>query len=129
MRYIQTMLAGLLVLAPVFPALATSEVATGCEAKRKDIEQEIDYARTQGNNHRLSGLEKALSELNANCTNEGLLAERKSDVRKKELKVEKSRQELAEAQIDGRADKIRKKQRKLEDAQDELNEAKSMLNK
>lgn len=129
MKHTQTLLAGLLVLAPTFSALASSQAATGCEAKRLNIEQQIDNARTHGNNHRVTGLEKALYELNANCTDEGLRAEREADVRKKERKVESRRQELAEAQADGRTDKISKKQRKLEDAQAELNEARTMLNK
>lgn len=127
MKHTQVLMAGLLVIAPTCSALAASQAATGCEAKRLNIEQQIDYARTYGNSHRVSGLEKALSELNANCTDEGLRAERESDVRKKERKVEKRRQELAEAQADGRQDKISKKQQRLEEAQDELNEARTML--
>lgn len=125
MKHTKLLLAGMLILAPTFSTLA----ATGCEAKRQNIEQQIDYARTQGNSHRVAGLEKALSEAKANCTDEGLRAERKSDVLKKEQKVEERRQELAEAQADGRADKISKKQQKLEEAQAELDEAKSQLNK
>ena len=129
MKHTQILLAGLLVLSPAFSALAASQTATGCDAKRLNIEQQIDYARTHGNSHRISGLEKALSELNANCTDEGLHAERESDVSKKEQKVEERRQELAEAQADGRTDKINKKQKKLEEAQAELNEARAMLTK
>ena len=129
MKHTQILLAGLLVLAPTFSTLAASQTATGCEAKRLNIEQQIDYARTHGNSHRINGLEKALSELNANCTDEGLRAERESNVRKKERKVEDRRQELTEAQADGRIDKINKKQRKLEEAQAELNEARTMLTK
>lgn len=129
MKPTKLLLAGMLVLAPASSALAAPQAATGCEAKRQDIEQQIDYARTHGNSHRVAGLEKALSEVNANCTDEGLRAERESDVRKKEQKVKERRQELAEAQADGRADKISKKQQKLEEAQAELDEAKGMLNK
>ncbi|WP_324280012.1 DUF1090 domain-containing protein [Enterobacter ludwigii] len=129
MKHTQILLAGLLVLAPLFSVQADSQVTTGCEAKRLNIEEQIDYARAHSNNHRIAGLEKALSELNANCTNEGLRAERESDIRKKELKVEERRQELAEARADGRPDKISKKQQKLEDAQYELNEARNRLNK
>ena len=125
MKPCKTILAGLLILAPALSVQA----ATGCEAKRLDIEQQIDYARVNDNNHRIAGLEKALSELNAHCTDEGLRAERESRVKDKELKVEERRKELAEAQTDGRADKIAKKQRKLEEAQAELDEARSMINK
>lgn len=129
MKHIKTLLVSMLILTPAFSTLAASLSASGCEAKRQNIEQQIDYARAHGNNHRIAGLEKALSEVNSNCTDQGLRAERESDVRKKEEKVEERRRELAEAQADGRTDKINKKQKKLEEAQAELDEAKSRLNK
>jgi len=125
MNYAKMLAAGLLVMTPVFSALA----ATGCEAKRQSIEHELSYAIANGNSHRVGGLEKARSELNANCTEEGLRAERESDVRKKEHKVEELRQELAEAQAEGRQDKINKKGRKLSEAQAELDDAKNMIDK
>ncbi|QPF30598.1 DUF1090 domain-containing protein (plasmid) [Klebsiella sp. BDA134-6] len=125
MKSCKTILVGLLILTPVLSVQA----ATGCEAKRLNIEQQLDYARANGNKHRIAGLEKALSELNTNCTDEGLRAERESKVKDKELKLEKRRQELAEAQANGRADKVAKKQHKLEEAQIELDEARSMVNK
>lgn len=125
MKPYKSILASLLILAPVLSVHA----ATGCEAKRQDIEQQIDYARANDNKHRIAGLEKALSELNAHCTDKGLRAERESKIKDKELKVEERRQELTEAQVDGRTDKIAKKQRKLEEARAELDEAKSMINR
>lgn len=127
MRHSKLLLASMLIIIPAFSTLAAPQAATGCQAKRQNIEQQIDYARTHGNSHRVAGLEKALSEVNANCTEEGLRVEREADVRKKELKVEERRQELAEAKTDGRTDKVRKKQEKLEEAQAELGEARSKL--
>lgn len=130
MKHTQTLLASLLVLlTPTFSVRAESQATTGCEAKRQDIEQQINYALIHNNNDRITGLEKALSELNTNCTEKRLRAERESDVRRKERKVEARRQELAEAKTDGRTDKINKKQQKLEKAQDELDEARKMLDK
>ena len=119
------LLAGVIAFTPIFSVHA----ATGCEAKRQEITQQIDHAQSYGNKHRVAGLEKALSELNAHCTDEGLRLDREADVRKKEQKVEKRRQELAESEADGRKDKILKKQQKLEEAQDELNDARDMLDK
>lgn len=127
MKFYTPLLASLLLLAPGFNALAAPQTATGCAAKRQSIEQQIEYARTHGNTHRIEGLSIALSKLNANCTDEGLRAERESDVRKKESKVAEARQELLEAQADGRQDKIDKRQRKLAEDQAELAEAKSAL--
>lgn len=125
----KALLTFLLTIPATFPVLASPATATGCEAKRQNIEQQLDYARTHDNDHRIAGLQKALSELNTNCTDEKLRAEREAEVREKELKVEMRRQELAEAQTDGRTDKINKKQLKLAEAQAEYTEAKNMLNK
>ncbi|MDX7626812.1 DUF1090 domain-containing protein [Enterobacter bugandensis] len=77
------------------------------------MEQQLRYARAQGNDHHTAGLEKALSEVNSHCTDSGLRAEREVDVREKARKVTAREQEFAEARADGRADKIRKKERKL----------------
>ena len=114
---------------PVFAASAASQSGIGCEAKRQEIQQQIDYASSHNNSYRVSGLQKALSELNANCTDEGLRAEREAKVREKTQKVEERRQELSEVKIDGRADKISKKQQKLTEAEAELSEAKAELTK
>ncbi|EKS6740479.1 DUF1090 domain-containing protein [Enterobacter ludwigii] len=127
MKHSHSLLAGLLMLAPTVSALAATPVATGCEAKRQDIEQQLRYARAQGNDHRTAGLEKALSEVNAHCTDSGLRAEREADVREKARKVTAREQELAEARADGRADKIRKKERKLDEARAELEAARAAL--
>ena len=116
-------------LLPVFAASAASQPATGCQAKRQEIQKQIDYASTHNNSHRVSGLQKALSELNANCTDERLRAEREADVQEKIQKVEERRQELNEAKSDGRPDKISKKQQKLAEAEAELSEAKAELKK
>ena len=129
MKFNIPLLTSLLLLTPTFTAMGASQMATGCAAKRQNIEQQIEYARAHGNTYRVEGLGIALAKLNANCTNEGLRADRESDVRKKEHKVKKARQELAEARSDGRQDKIDKRQRKLAEAQAELNEARAAIQK
>jgi Protein of unknown function (DUF1090) len=118
----------LLLALPATAAFAQSGL-TGCAAKKADIEQQIDYAKAHNNSHRVAGLEKALAEVSANCTDASLRAQREADVRKKEQKVTEREQELTEAQGSGRADKIKKKQEKLEDAKEELNAAKAELDK
>ncbi|WP_435947959.1 DUF1090 domain-containing protein [Dryocola sp. BD586] len=117
----------LLSSAPAFSALAQAELK-GCEAKKYNIQQEIAYAKTHDNTHRVAGLEKAYAEVVANCTDASLRLEREADIRKKEQKVAEREQELAEAQASGRADKIKKKAHKLEEAKDELSAAKAELN-
>ncbi|MDX6018819.1 DUF1090 domain-containing protein [Scandinavium sp. V105_16] len=118
----------LLLALPATSAFAAAGL-TGCAAKKADIEQQIDYAKAHNNSYRVAGLEKALAEVTANCTDASLRADREADVRKKEQKVAEREQELNEAKASGRADKIEKKQEKLNDAKDELAQAKDELNK
>jgi hypothetical protein len=102
---------------------------TGCAAKKDQIQQQIEYAQKYNNSGQIAGLEKALAEVNTNCTDASLRTEREADVRKKEQKVTEREQELTEAKTTGRTDKIQKKQEKLDDAKEELAEAKAELNK
>lgn len=127
MKFSHTVLTGLLMLAPTLPVLADAPVATGCEAKRQSIEQQLHIARANGNDARAAGLENALSEVKVHCTDDGLRADREADLRKKALKVKEREQELAEAQTDGRPEKISKKQQKLDEARAELDEARLKL--
>ncbi|MCS3429482.1 DUF1090 domain-containing protein [Klebsiella sp. BIGb0407] len=128
MKYALTLLTGLLVVTPTFSALAMPQTSAGCEAKRQNIERQLDYARLHNNSYRAAGLERALSKVNTYCSDEELRAKRKYDIVKKEQEVEERRHELAEAQAIGRTDKIIHKQWKLENAQAELDKARSTLN-
>lgn len=101
----------------------------GCAAKEAQIQQQIDYATQHGNHHRLSGLEKALSELRQNCTDEKLTQERNHKIAEKERKVNERTAELVRAKETGNADKIHKKEKKLQEAKDELLDAQNELNK
>lgn len=130
MRYIKTTLACLTITGSLLSitAHASSEL-NGCAAKEHEIQQQIDYATQHGNHHRLSGLEKALSELRQNCTDEKLTQERKNKISEKERKVTERMTELNQAKETGNADKINKKEKKLQEAKSELIEAQSELNK
>lgn len=130
MRYIKTTLACLTITGSLLSitAHASSEL-NGCAAKEHEIQQQIDYATQHGNHHRLSGLEKALSELRQNCTDEKLTLERKHKIAEKERKVNERMAELDRAKETGSTDKIRKKEKKLQEAKSELLEAQNELNK
>jgi hypothetical protein len=52
-----------MVLSPMVCAAQTD----GCDAKRQSIERET-YAKAHGNAKRVDGLEAALAQMNANCT-------------------------------------------------------------
>ncbi|EOZ9391008.1 DUF1090 family protein [Enterobacter cancerogenus] len=68
MKFSPSVLTGLLMLAPVLSAVAAIEVATVCEALRQDTEQQLRYARNNGNDHRITGLQKVLSKVSSHCT-------------------------------------------------------------
>ncbi|HEI8867066.1 TPA: DUF1090 domain-containing protein [Serratia odorifera] len=109
---------------PLLAFSALSSAATGgCAAKAQDIQQQIDYATQHGNDHRVAGLKKALSEVQDNCTEAGLQAERQANIAEKQSKVAERQQELKEAQQTGKLDKIAKKQQKLTEAEAELKQA------
>ncbi|WP_421512362.1 DUF1090 domain-containing protein [Enterobacter sp. JS8-1] len=117
-----------MLLALPFSADAESALM-GCAAKRDNIEQQIRYAETHGNDYRVEGLKKAHAEVVASCSDESLKKEREADVLKKQQKLIEREQELEEANASGRTDKIAKKQAKLEEARAELKEAEAELAK
>lgn len=111
-----------------FPSLA-QEPLKGCDAKAYEIQQQIEYAKSNDNTHRVTGLEKALKEVRDHCTDEGLMRERLAKVNEKEQEVAERTLELKDAQESGRADKIEKRMNKLKEAEAELSAARSELNK
>ncbi len=121
MNCLKKVAACLFVVIPAFAASAAQQSElTGCAAKQYDIEKQIDYARTHGNQHRIAGLETALAEVKASCTESGLLADRQEKIREKERKVAARMAELNQAKATGDHDKIMKKEKKLAEAKEEL---------
>lgn len=68
-----------------YPMVCTAQTG-GCDAKRTSIEREISYAQAHGNAKRVDGLETALAQMNANCTDAVL----RSDAQRKVAAAEKS---------------------------------------
>ena len=103
-------------------SFAASQPQT-CAAKQQQIKTQLDYAHQHNNKDQIAGLQKALSENQAHCTDSGLKAEYEKHVAEKKEKVQEREQELKEAQATGDSKKIEKKQHKLDEAQFELKEA------
>ncbi|WP_232597077.1 DUF1090 domain-containing protein [Photobacterium phosphoreum] len=78
---------------------------TGCAVKKQEIKTQISYAKEYNNTDQLKGLQKALAEVNDNCTDESLKAEQLKKVANKEEKVEERKQELIEAKESGKENK------------------------
>lgn len=100
---------------------------TGCAGKRQAIEMQIEEARSQGNAHRQAGLEKALGEVKAHCTDASLRQDREAEVREAEEEVREREADLKEAQAKGDPGKIATRQAKLAEARAELKEAEAQL--
>ncbi|HFZ8996848.1 TPA: DUF1090 domain-containing protein [Citrobacter freundii] len=108
-------------LAITLCALSMSSYAsTLCQEKEQDIQKEISYAEKHNNQNRINGLNKALSELRANCTDSQLRTDHQKKISRQKEEVAERQQDLAEAKQKGDADKIAKRERKLAEAQDEL---------
>ena len=118
-----------LVFAPALLFTSASFAAPqpeSCVTKQNDIQKQIDEARAHKNQNRVDGLEKALRENKAHCTDAGLKAENQQRVEEKREKVAEREQELKEAQAKGDHEKIVKKQHKLQEAQAELKQAQGL---
>ncbi|WP_199098690.1 DUF1090 domain-containing protein [Dyella sp. ASV21] len=113
-----SMLAALLV-----PAMTFAQTG-GCDAKRQSIENEIAYAQSRGNTARVQGLQKALAEVNAHCTDASLQREADQKVANARDTLTEREQELQEAKDQGKSpQKIADRQRKVDEAHAKLEQA------
>jgi hypothetical protein len=116
-----------LLVAPVLAADAPP--LTGCAAKRQEISTQIEQARTSGNIDQQAGLEKALSENIAHCTDASLLKAFENKVLDAKSEVSRRQKDLDKAVSKGDPDKINKRKDKLAEARQELKDAHTELEK
>ena len=111
-----------LLLGAILFSLSGSLMAaeTLCQQKEHDIQREIDMAKQHDNQRRVTGLERALTEVRANCTDERLKSAHSERIAEQKHKISERERELKEERQDGDKDKIEKRERKLEEAQHEL---------
>ncbi|EDW1731976.1 DUF1090 domain-containing protein [Salmonella enterica subsp. enterica] len=117
-------LAGLLYSFMVSGAIASYE---GCEYKRHQLEDQLEYAQAYNNAHRVAGLQRALRRINENCTDNRLLTQKENKIVEKKRKVADRQRELEQARASGKREKIASKQAKLDEAREELAEARNKL--
>lgn len=92
-----------------------------CQQKEQDIQHEIAMAKQHNNQRRVNGLERALTEVRANCSDNKLKASHQARIKAQREKVAERERELKEERQDGDAkEKIAKRERKLEEARQEL---------
>ena len=111
-----------IVLALALASLSASAAATSlCQEKEQDIQREIGYAEKHNNQNRIDGLKKALSEVQAHCTDSKLRADHQEKIAEQKDEVREREQDLKEAKQKGDADKVAKRAHKLQEANKELN--------
>lgn len=105
-----------------------------CDAKKQAIETKIEQAKKANNTFKVTGLEKALQQVDTNCSDETLEQKYKRLVDEKSKNVSYKTKELAEKTkeyekdgVDAKQDKIDALKSKLHDAEKELSEAKNNL--
>ncbi|RWR03552.1 hypothetical protein ED28_00790 [[Pantoea] beijingensis] len=106
-----------------------------CSAKRAAIENQIRQAERYGNHYKVDGLRKALAELNAHCTNDGLVRDAQKKVTKLEGKLADKQRDVREVQADLREaqarhnyQKISKYEKKLAEKRNDVNKIQAELN-
>ncbi|MFJ2984537.1 MULTISPECIES: DUF1090 domain-containing protein [unclassified Pseudomonas] len=96
---------------------------TGCAAKRQAISEQIEQAKAHNNSEQQAGLDKALSEVDANCTDASLRKEREQKVLEARHEVNQRTKDLDKAMKKGDPERINKRKDKLAEAKKELQEA------
>ena len=115
-----------LLAAPLMAADQAPEL-TGCAAKIKKIETQLEYARAHNNSGQIAGLETALEKVKKYCTDSSLKKERESKVLDAKHEVSRRQADLDKAMKKGDPEKINKRKDKLAESRKELQEALDQL--
>ncbi|WP_239953660.1 DUF1090 family protein [Pantoea sp. Z09] len=94
-----------------------------CQQKEQDIQHEIAMAKQHNNQRRVNGLERALTEVRANCSDDQLKTAHQTRIKEQREKVaerERERELKEERQEGDDKEKIAKRERKVEEARQEL---------
>lgn len=92
----------------------------GCMARQQAVADQLAFAKAHNNADQVAGLERALRNIEAHCTDAGLFKEQQQRVAELKAQVNERLLELQNARVSGKPDKIAKKQAKLEEAQTKL---------
>lgn len=102
---------------------------TGCAARKAAVQQQMKYAEAYHNYGEKTRLKLALEDIDNNCSEEGLRAQRQQRVLEKQQRVDQRKADLEQARVRGDLQRIANKQQRLEHAERELQEAKDAMNR
>ncbi|MCS3431405.1 DUF1090 domain-containing protein [Klebsiella sp. BIGb0407] len=114
MKHVAAFALSLLILVPA------AQASSLCAEKEQNIQREISHAEQHNNPHRVAGLKKALSEVQAHCTDSKLIADHQEKIASQKREIIERQSDLEEARLKGDADKIAKREQKLAEAESEL---------
>lgn len=115
--------------APALLAAETPPQVPECLLKSQEISSKIQEAKAEGNKREQAGLEKALSETNANCSEASLVKQREQKVLDVKREVSRRQTDLNQAMAKGDPEKINKRKDKLAESRKELLDAQAELEK
>ncbi|RMQ46590.1 hypothetical protein ALQ04_04387 [Pseudomonas cichorii] len=113
------------------PLLAAEQAPppSECLVKSQEINSKIQEAKAEGNKQEQAGLEKALSEVNANCSEASLVKQREQKVLEAKREVSRRQADLNKAMAKGDPERIDKRKDKLAESRKELQDAQTELEK
>lgn len=123
------LLTGCTLLATPLLAAEQAPPVPECLVKSQEISSKIQEAKAEGNKNQQIGLEKALSEVNANCSETSLLKQREQKVLDAKREVSRRQNDLNKAMTKGDPERINKRKDKLAESRKELQDAQSELEK
>jgi hypothetical protein len=112
-----------LVVVSLVPAFAFAQPGA-CDTKQQSIQDELTYAQSHHNSARIHGLQKALAESKAHCTDASLHNAAQEKIAKAQQNLADKQHDLQDAKDQHKsAKKIADRQRKVDSAHAELEQA------
>ncbi|NRD75798.1 DUF1090 domain-containing protein [Shewanella sp. VB17] len=95
-----------------------------CERKFCEINDQLSIAKSNNNESKVNGLNKALAYAKNNCSTQGLRDEIQNKIDDASDDIEEYQSDLDEAKADNKKDKIEKYQRKMAEKREQISRLK-----
>lgn len=102
-------------------------ILKGCAEKSCQVEKQIALAKKNGNSHKVDGLNKALAEITAHCSDDKIISDIEDDLSKVNDDLKEHKEELKEAIAEDKRDKIEKYNIKIKEDEAEISALKEEL--
>ena len=103
------------------------EALKGCAQKACQVEKQIEIAKKNGNSYKIDGLNKALAEITAHCSDDKIISDIEDDLSKANDELKEHQEELKEAQAEEKSDRIEKYNAKIKEDEAEISALKGKL--